>query len=129
MFLDRPRTIYFYIIGFLIWVLVTIAFRMGDLAFLGGPDEFHTAIYIVAGIVIAALVIILSQRTQWPSYKISAGLALPGMLLDVSVIHLWPHIFPDLPARPDRFGALMLWCYAVPFIVAALIGSRKRPPI
>jgi len=104
-------------IGFLIWLLATIVFRVaGHLFFLTENAIVVAGLYIATGI---ALFIVAQVIFRWQSLnnsqqiEASALLVLPGMIADAIVILFFTQVFPNMPLQADgTFGAWLLWAYA-----------------
>ncbi|KAF0177869.1 MAG: hypothetical protein FD160_2435 [Caulobacteraceae bacterium] len=110
--------------GFLVWALATTTLRVADVARFGGEAWEQVAVYACAAIAVFALPRMLSAALQARAMRVAVFLALPGMILDVGVLHLWPRVFPNLPAAEAQFGALMLWLYGMTLLSGATVGEE-----
>ncbi|RKE57298.1 hypothetical protein DFQ12_2185 [Sphingobacterium detergens] len=118
-------------IGFLIWVLATLAFRFaGQFFFITDSLPILTSLYVV---VIPALVLI--SVLTFKKFKLSgfenivAGvlLVLPGMVLDTFIIQFFEHIFPNMaPNSATTFGSWLMWAYSIVLLTSIVVGMRKN---
>ncbi|WP_293945940.1 MULTISPECIES: DUF5367 domain-containing protein [unclassified Sphingobacterium] len=118
-------------VGFLIWFLATLAFRLaGQFFFITDSSAILTSLYIV---VIPALILI--SALTFKRFKLSglenivAGvlLVLPGMVLDTFVIHFFEQIYPNMPSsRAATFGSWLMWAYSVVLLTSIFIGLRQN---
>lgn len=118
-------------IGFLIWLLATLAFRFaGQFFFITDSAAILTSLYIV---VIPALILI--SVLTFKRFKLSglenivAGvlLVLPGMVLDTFVIQFFEQIYPNMPSsQAATFGSWLMWAYSVVLLTSIFIGLRQN---
>ena len=107
--------IYHSIVGFILWVLATLAFRFyGQMFFY--PDILAISVlFIVAGPLLwGFMVVYLGVLKVLPENRALAaiGFVLPGMALDSLVAANFGLVFPNLDMSLDGlFGSLMLWSY------------------
>lgn len=104
-------------IGFSIWLIATIAFRLIG-QYLLDPTHFLLSIGLFLATTIAMFVIV-SGVYSWQQVKVAERpkaallIALPGMLLDVVSVLLFPAVFPNIdPNANILFAGLMLWGYS-----------------
>jgi hypothetical protein len=104
------------LVGLIVWVLATLAFRTyGQLFFY--PDDFVLAILFIvsAPVLWLFMVVYLGVLRVLPENRALAAISfiLPGMLLDALVTANFAVVFPNLDMSLDaKFGGLMLWAYA-----------------
>jgi Family of unknown function (DUF5367) len=114
----------FFVLGFLVWLIATIALRLLG-QFLLDPMNLTLTIVMFVGLVL--LVPIMSAIYIWQNVAIqdrstvAMQIALPGMLLDVGSILFFPVVFPNIdPTANVLFAALMLWGYSLVLISGCL---------
>jgi len=112
--------------GFIIWLVATLALRLGGQHLLRPGDWKGTLIlFAVTFPLIAWLVRRLCVRAGLPQAEWLAGatsLLLPTLLLDPFSSSFFPAVFPNMaPEVAGVFGGWMLWCCAV-----ALVGVSFR---
>ncbi|SIR24847.1 hypothetical protein SAMN05421858_1984 [Haladaptatus litoreus] len=109
-------------IGFVIWLVATVAFRLVG-HFLLNPDNepFIAAVFMVT---IPAMVLLTLGIFRWrkipsASKPIAASLlVLPGMSLDAIVLPLFESVYPNMaPESTGYFGGFLLLAYAVVLVV------------
>ena len=107
--------IYHSIVGFIVWVLATMAFRFYGQAFFYPDILVVSILFIVAGPVLWGFMIVyLGVLNVLPENRALAAIAfvLPGMALDCLAIANFGLAFPNLdPSLDGLFGSLMLWAY------------------
>jgi len=115
--------------GFLIWLLASLALRLGGHYVLRpGPWPATVALFVISFALMAWLARRLCRRLhlpreQWPAGAIS--LALPTLLLDPFSSAFFPVVFPNLaPQLAGVFGGWMLVCCA-----GALLGATIHPGV
>ncbi len=118
------------VIGFTIWLLATIAFRVvGHHFFLTDNAIVLTGLYV-------AVVPILGLVATWVfnKYKLSklqaiqsaAIMVLPGMVFDTFCIEFFAWVFPNLPETDAAtFGSWLMWAYATVLIFGLLRKEKK----
>lgn len=118
------------LIGFTIWLLATIAFRVaGQYFFLTENAIALIGLYL-------AVVPFLGVVTTWVfnKYKLSklqaiqsaALMILPGMVFDTFCIKFFALMFPNLPEKDgSTFGSWLMWAYAM-VLVFGLIRTEKK---
>ncbi len=115
------------ILGFLIWVGASIAFRLGGQAILRPEPWSMVLIYGAVAPAVAAFGVWLRRRF-WQAERadsVALGFMLPGMLGDAWVILGYDWIFPNLdPTLDGVFGAALLWLYGLVGLAVALDGRR-----
>lgn len=118
------------LVGFVLWLAGTLAFRFYGERFFAPDADGHVILFVAAPILMVAL--------AWAAMKVlrvrpgdqaeaAIGLALPGMLLDAYAVYQFPVIFPNLdPTLDGVFGALMLVSYAA-IVFAGMLFTRLQP--
>ena len=118
-------------VGFLIWFLATLAFRLAGQFFFITESPTILAILYLAVIPSLALISIITFK----KFKLSglenvvAGvlLVLPGMIIDTFVIQFFADIFPNMPSsRASSFGSWLMWAYAIVLLTSIIIGMRQE---
>lgn len=118
-------------IGFLIWLLATLAFRFaGHIFFITESPVILTILYAA---VVPALALI--SAITFRKFKLSglenvvAGvlMVLPGMIIDTFVIQFFEETFPNMPSgRAATFGSWLMWAYTIVLLTAIIIGLRQK---
>jgi len=113
------------LVGFLIWFLATILFRVaGQYFFLTDNTLVMLSLYLA---VIPALSLVAIQ--VYKKYKLSSQekiiasvyMVISGMFLDAFCIQFFAWIFPNLPISADAsFGAWLMWAYAIVLLTGIL---------
>lgn len=108
---------FFVVLGFLGWLIATIAFRLLGKVLLDPSNSVFTIATFAVSVPLIAIVMYgiytWQQVKQSERPKIAMQIALPGMLLDVGSILLFPIVFPNIdPTANVVFSALMLWGYS-----------------
>lgn len=115
-------------IGFVGWLVATIAFRLVG-QYLLNPDSILVVIltFIASVVLLAPLVFLYPQLGIKPTDRPFAAvvLALPGMLLDVVTTVFFSTAFPNMAASANGlFGGLMLWGYSL-ILLTGIFAARK----
>lgn len=118
-------------VGFFIWFLATVAFRVaGQFFFITESPVILTILYLA---VIPALAFI--SAITFKQFRLSglenvvAGvlLVLPGMIIDTFVIQFFDDVFPNMPAsRAAAFGSWLMWAYAIVLLTSVVVGVREN---
>lgn len=116
------------IVGFVLWFLVTIAFRfVGQDLFTTGPQGGISWLFMVLPFVMFALTFTLLKLFKVnPSDRAEAAsiFAVPGLLIGIYEINSFSFVFPNLdPSLGGSFAALMFACYAA-VILSGIVSSR-----
>lgn len=113
------------ILGFLIWVGASLAFRLWGHAIFRPEPWSMILVYAAVAPAVAALGVWLRGRI-WPpraADSVALGFMLPGMLGDAWVVLGFVWLFPNLaPGLDATFGSLLLWTYALVGFAVALEG-------
>ncbi|MBD1845428.1 DUF5367 domain-containing protein [Cyanobacteria bacterium FACHB-63] len=104
-------------IGFLIWLVATIAFRLIG-QYLLDPTNIALSIGLFLATTLSMFIIVTGvyfwqQVKAIERPKAALLIALPGMLLDVGSVLFFPKVFPNIdPSANVLFAGLMLWGYS-----------------
>jgi hypothetical protein len=118
------------LLGLLMWLLATAAFRFAghvfyDAGTIGPTVIFYAAAPVMIGV--AWLVVRLLRVTRGDEGEACVALAFPGMLLDAFVVPSFGVAFPNLdPTLDGEFGGTMLIAYAA-IIFTGLLLTRLSP--
>ncbi|SUJ18059.1 Uncharacterised protein [Sphingobacterium spiritivorum] len=117
-------------IGFLIWLLATIAFRVaGQYFFITDSPVVLSILYIIVVPVLGLVTVLTCRKFRLAGLEnIVAGvlLVLPGMLIDTFVIQFFGDIFPNMPAsNAATFGSWLMWAYTTVLITSVIIGLGR----
>ena len=115
-------------IGFGVWLLATLVFRLaGHLFFLDNNAPLLAIIWLLTIAVLQTFCLALFRRYRLDrAHRCEAAilLALPGMILDAVVTEAFAAVFPNMPgSSAASFGAWLLAAYAA-VLLAALIPSQ-----
>ena len=117
------------IIGFVLWLVITLAFRfVGQDIFTTGPKGGISWLFMTLPFVMFALTWFLLKLFKVnPSDRSEAAsiFAVPGLLIGIYEINSFQHVFPELASADlgAPFAALMFACYAA-VIIAGIVSSR-----
>ncbi len=117
-------------IGFLIWLLATIAFRAaGQFFFITDSPVILSILYIIVVPVLGLVTVLTCRKFRLKGLEnVVAGvlLVLPGMLIDTFVIQFFGDVFPNMPTnRAATFGSWLMWAYTIVLITSLIIGLRE----
>ena len=119
----------FFGIGFAIWLLATIVFRLGGQLFFLHEDPLSLALLWCATLV--AMVLVTRWLFSWrrleraQRFEAAALLVIPGMVLDIFAAQGFAGFFPNMPAEAaGSFGAWLLLAYASVLLAAFLPSAR-----
>jgi len=123
--LDRKL---FFAIGFLVWLLATIVFRLaGHLFFLDDDPAILTLLWLATIIALFSFALVLfrwRRLTRAQQFEAAALMVIPGMVLDAFITEGFEMVFPNMSAdAAGSFGAWLLIAYAS-VLVAAFIPPR-----
>ncbi|MDA3616232.1 DUF5367 domain-containing protein [Polluticaenibacter yanchengensis] len=118
-------------IGFLIWFLATLAFRVaGQYFFITESPAILSILYLMVIPVLAFISVITFKKFKLSGLEnVVAGvlLVLPGMLIDTFVIQFFEDTFPNMPAsRAATFGSWLMWAYSVVLLTSIITGLRQK---
>lgn len=115
------------IVGFVLWLAVTLAFRfVGENVFTTGPGGVSWLFMILPLVMFAVTFALLKMFRVNASDRAEAAsiFAVPGLLVGIYEINSFEHVFPNLqPELGGSFAALMFACYAA-VIIAGIVSSR-----
>jgi hypothetical protein len=114
-------------IGFIIWLVATIALRLGGQYVFGRVPAL--LLLLITLPVMAIVARALLQRFPTTEQRAVAAIALvaPGMLLDTISAIWFPHIFPNIrTACSGLFGGWLLFCNVVVLLTAVLFRPSTR---
>ena len=126
--LGDPETRVFLGLGFALWFLATIAFRLAG-GYLLDPTAplVIGAVYVVTVPAMAALALALYRwrgATGWDRLRAAVALVLPGMLLDTFAMAWFEALFSNMaPDAAKYFGGLLLLAYAS-VLLSAFVPTR-----
>jgi hypothetical protein len=117
------------IVGFILWLAVTLSFRfVGQDVFRGGTEGVSWLFLTLPPIIFAATYALLRLLRVDPSDRSEAAsiFAVPGFLIGIYEINSFSVVFPNLQASlSNQFAALMFACYAAA-ILAGILSSRLQ---
>lgn len=109
---------FFVLWGFLTWFVVTTAVRIAG-QFFFNPESL-SLLLLTFGVAVPLIALVTYPVYSWRKVKPSERplavmyMVLPGMLLDVFIILLFPYVFPNLsPTVVTPFSAWLLWGYTL----------------
>lgn len=115
--LSDPETRVFLGLGFALWFLATIAFRLAG-GYLLDPTAplVIGAVYVVTVPAMVGLALVLYRwrgAAGWARLRAAVALVLPGMLLDALAVAWFEALFSNMaPDAANYFGGLLLLAYA-----------------
>ena len=123
-----PTTRFFLLVGFAVWLLATLAFRLGGQYVLDpGPTVGLLPLYVVTGAAMTGLALLLYRwRGVYSAARERAAIALvlPGMVLDSVVLVWFEPVFPNVaPEAAAYFGGVLLLAYAA-VLVSGFVPGR-----
>ncbi|RXM45152.1 hypothetical protein BOW55_16425 [Flavobacterium sp. YO12] len=117
-----------FLVGFGIWLMATITFRLfGHYFFITDNTFILIALYIILIPVLG--IIVNSVNNKYKLNKLEAIhstviMILPGMLLDTLCIYFFSLVFPNLPTADGVvFSSWLMWAYSIVLIFGLL---RKK---
>lgn len=127
--LFEPETRVFMGLGFALWFLATIAFRLAGQYLLDPTAPLVIgAVYVVTVPAMAALALVLYRwrgAAGWARLQAAVALVLPGMLLDTFATAWFEALFSNMaPAAAKYFGGLLLLAYAS-VLLSAFVPVRR----
>ena len=128
---DRSFVIPVLGIGFLIWLLATLAFRFaGHIFFITESPVILTVLYASVVPALAFISAITFRKFKLSGLEnVVAGvlMVLPGMIIDTFVIQFFEETFPNMPSsRAAAFGSWLMWAYTIVLLTAIIIGLRQK---
>ncbi|HVZ98971.1 MAG TPA: DUF5367 family protein [Caulobacterales bacterium] len=117
------------IVGFVLWLAMTAAFRFIGLDFLMPGSNNIAWLFMILPLVMFALTFgLLKLFKVDPSDRAEAAsiFALPGLLVGIYEINSFHAVFPNLDEGIAlSFAALMFACYAA-IIISGIVSSRLQ---
>lgn len=118
-------------IGFLIWLLATLAFRVaGQFFFVTESPTILTILYLAVIPALAIISIFTFKRFKLIGLENVLGgtlMVLPGMIIDTFVIQSFENIFPNMASdKAATFGSWLMWAYSVVLVTSVIIAIRKK---
>lgn len=115
--LTTPTTRLFLLLGFAVWLVATVVFRLAGQFLLDPAAPFVIVLLYVA--VVPAMVGLALVFYWWRGVtgterlQAAVALVLPGMLLDTVAVAFFGTVFPNmLPESGTYFGGMLLLAYA-----------------
>lgn len=127
--LSDPETRVFLGLGFALWFLATIAFRLAGQYLLDPTAPLVVgAVYAVTVPAMVALALVLYRwrgAAGWARLQAAVALVLPGMLLDTFATAWFEALFSNVaPAAAKYFCGLLLLAYAS-VLLSAFVPVRR----
>ncbi len=118
-------------VGFLIWLLATLAFRFaGQFFFITELPVVLTILYVAVIPSLAVISVVTFKKFKLLELENVVGgvlLVLPGMIIDTFVIQFFEDVFPNMPSsRAAAFGSWLMWAYSIVLLTSILIGLRRK---
>lgn len=118
-------------VGFLIWFLATLAFRVaGQFFFITESPATLAGLYVAVVPALAIISVATFKKFLLSGLEtVLAGvlLVLPGMIIDTFVIQFFKDIFPNMPSsRAAAFGSWLMWAYAVVLVTSVVSGTLQK---
>jgi hypothetical protein len=111
------------LLGFLVWLAVTIALRFVGQLFFATPLALVLT-FVVIGVVPGLTLPLLFVRARMNPVRrmrVALSLALPGMVLDIVSVTFVASVFPNIPAAAHAaFAGCLLWAYSL-VLLSALV--------
>lgn len=128
---NRPFIIPVLGVGFLIWLLATLAFRVaGQFFFITESPVILTILYLAVIPSLALISVITFKKFKLSGLENAAAgvlLVLPGMIIDTFVIQFFKDIFPNMPSSSAAsFGSWLMWAYSIVLLTSIIIGVRQK---
>lgn len=121
----------FFAIGFVVWLLATIVFRLGGHYFFLHEDPAVLSLIWIAtalGLVTIALLLFRWQRLKRAQrFEAAALMVISGMILDAFITEGFAVVFPNMSAdAAGSFGAWLLLAYASVLLVPFLPSDHDQ---
>lgn len=128
---NKLSTISFLGIGFLIWLLATLAFRVaGQYFFITESPIVLTILYLAVIPALALISAVTFKKFNLIGLEnVLAGvlMVLPGMIIDTFVIQFFEDIFPNMPStRAATFGSWLMWAYSAVLVTGVILGLQHK---
>lgn len=117
------------LVGFLIWLLATLAFRfVGQFFFLTDKPIVMTGLYVAVVPILGFTATWVFNRYRLNSMEVTLSavlMILPGMILDTFCIAFFAWVFPNMMEKDAAtFGSWLMWAYAT-VLVFGLMRKDK----
>lgn len=128
--MNKPVILQVLGVGFLIWFLATLAFRLaGQFFFITDSVAILTVLYIAVIPALTLISIVTFKRFKLSGLEnVVAGvlLVIPGMMIDTFIIQFFENIFPNMPSsNAATFGSWLMWAYATVLLTSLVVGLRS----
>ena len=119
----------FFGIGFAVWLLATVVFRLGGQLFFKPEEPLWLALLwcatAAAMIALARILFRWTKLNRAQRFEAAALMVISGMALDAIVTQGFASFFPNMPAAAaGSFGAWLLLAYASVILAAFLPVER-----
>jgi hypothetical protein len=116
--------------GIALWLAATITFRLAGQWFLVPGDRLLLGLTYYGAVPVIALVTLPVYYIQRLSSNLRVRaavlIALPGMMLDMVSLLVFPRLFPNLaPGAEPLFASWLLWAYGL-ILCSGFVGGRDR---
>ncbi|PVH24087.1 DUF5367 family protein [Sphingobacterium corticibacter] len=127
---NKNYILFSFIVGFTVWLLATIAFRVaGQYFFITDNTVVLLTLYLMLIPVLGFLAISVFKRfdlNHLESIKSAAVMVLPGMILDTVCVQFFAEVFPNMPESDgNTFGSWLMFAYSI-ILLSALFRTSKR---
>jgi hypothetical protein len=113
--------------GFLIWLVATIALRLGGQYVFGRVPVILLLLITIPVMAFVARIVLGRLPTTEQRALGAIALVSPGMLLDTISAIWFPQIFPNIrPACSGLFGGWLLFCNVIVLLTAVLTRPSPR---
>lgn len=118
-------------VGFLIWFLATLAFRVvGQFFFLTESPLIFAVLYLGVLPLLGLISAFTFKKFKLSGLENVVGgvlLVLPGMIIDTFVIHFFEYILPNIPLnKAASFGSWLMWAYTIVLLTSIIIGLKTE---
>lgn len=114
------------VIGLIIWVVATIALRLGGQYVFGRVPALMLLLITLPVMAFVARALLGHFPTREQRALGAIALVSPAMLLDTISAIWFPLIFPNIRAGSGLFGGWLLFCNVVVLLTAVLWSARAR---
>ncbi len=128
--LTAPTTRVFLLLGFAVWLVATVAFRLVGQYLLNPstPVVIAGLFVVVVPAIIGLALLFYRWRSVTGAARLQAAIALvlPGMLLDTLVVAWFETVFPNmLPDAAKHFCGMLLLAYAS-VLLSGFVPARRE---
>lgn len=118
-------------VGFSIWFLATVAFRVaGQFFFITESPVILSVLYLAVIPSLAVISVVTFRKFSLTGLENAVAgvlMVLPGMIIDTFVIQFFDSVFPNMPAsRAAAFGSWLMWAYAIVLLTSVVVGLRQN---